>query len=382
MRPRRSSATARRTRLRASSSVRARRIRRAAPRSGSRPPSRGRKLGNPTGPSPFDQRIEAALDASFTRDPTRAAAFDRLFRRVRDRKDSDKLLDLVGRRLEVTDDPQEIAKLYWEMARVLREKGDPEGALEALEHVTMFDENHVGALALTGEIFIRRGMFAEAAEKLARLATIEAAPPKNRITAGVAAVDLYENKLGRHDLALQVLLALCTMRSSRRCPSASGSRAPRRGRAAWAEATRILEELMNERPERDGRIEAARLAIAIHRDRLHSPHRAIAAVDEAPRGVAGRRRGARRRRRPRPERPAAPAAARARTRRHPARAPRVAREPRQPAEARAHLACARRREPRAVGPLVRGRARRTGRLERADDRAARQQEAAPAPGRF
>ena len=63
---------------------------------------------------------------------------------------------------------------------MLREKGDPEGALEALEHVTMFDDNHVGALALTGEIFIRRGMFAEAAEKLARLATVEAAPPKNR----------------------------------------------------------------------------------------------------------------------------------------------------------------------------------------------------------
>jgi len=235
------------------------------------------KLGNTTGPSPFDQRIEAALDASFTRDPLRVAAFDRLFRRVRDRKDSDKLLDLVARRLDVTDDPQEIAKLYWEMARVLREKGDPEGALEALEHVTMFDENHVGALALTGEIFIRRGMFAEAAEKLARLATIVAAPPKNRITAGVAAVDLYENKLGRHDLALQVLLGLHNAKLTTLPVRERLARAAART-GSWAEATRILEELMNERPERDGRIEAARLAIAIHRDRLHSPHRAVSAV--------------------------------------------------------------------------------------------------------
>ena len=235
------------------------------------------KLGNPTGSSPFDARIEAALDASFTRDPTRIAAFDRLFRRVRDRKDADKLLDLVARRLEVTDDPQEIAKLYWEMARVLREKGDPDGALEALEHVTMFDENHVGALALTGEIFIRRGMFAEAAEKLARLSTIQAAPPQNRITAGVAAVDLYENKLGRHDLALQVLLALHQAQLTTLPVRERLARAAART-GSWAEATRILEELMNERPERDGRIEAARLAIAIHRDRLHQPHRAIAAV--------------------------------------------------------------------------------------------------------
>ena len=235
------------------------------------------KLANPTGSSPFDKRIEAALDASFTRDPTRVAAFDRLFRRVRDRKDADKLLDLVARRLDVTDDPQEIAKLYWEMARVLREKGDPDGALEALEHVTMFDDNHVGALALTGEIFIRRGMFAEAAEKLARLATIQAAPPKNRITAGVAAVDLYENKLGRHDLALQVLLGLHQAQLTTLPVRERLARAAART-GAWAEATRILEELMTERPEREGRIEAARLAIAIHRDRLLSPHRAIAAV--------------------------------------------------------------------------------------------------------
>lgn len=233
----------------------------------------------------FDPRVEAALDASFTRDPMRVAAFDRLFRRVRERKDADKLLDLVARRLEVTDDPQEIAKLYWEMARVLREKGDPDGALEALEHVTMFDENHVGALALTGEIFIRRGMFAEAAEKLARLATVEVAPPKNRITAGVAAVDLYENKLGRHDLALEVLVKLHGARLTTLPVRERLARAAART-GSWSEATSILEELMHERPERDGRIEAARLAVAIHRDRLHSPQGALAAVtkllDEAP----------------------------------------------------------------------------------------------------
>lgn len=243
------------------------------------------KIVNADNETPFDQRIEAALEASFTRDPTRGGAFDRLFRRVRERKDGDKLLDLVGRRLQVTDDPQEIAKLYWEMARVLREKGDPDGALEALEHVTMFDDNHVGALALTGEIFIRRGMFSEAAEKLARLATVEAAPPKNRITAGVAAVDLYENKLGRHDLALDVLLALHTARLTTLPVRERLARAAART-GAWNEATQILEELMRERPERDGRIEAARLSVAIHRDRLHAPQGAVAAVskllEEAP----------------------------------------------------------------------------------------------------
>jgi tetratricopeptide (TPR) repeat protein len=235
--------------------------------------------------SAFDVRAESALDASFARDATRPVAFDRLFRRVRERKDHDKLLGLIDRRLEVIDDAQEIAKLYWEQARVLREKGDPDGALEALEHVTTFDDNHVGALALTGEIFIRRGMFEEAAEKLARLARVEAAPPKNRVTAGVAAVDLYENKLGRHDLALEVLVALHDAQLTTLPVRERLARAAART-GAWPEATKILEELMVERPEREGRIEAARLAMAIHRDRIMSPATGLGAakklLDEAP----------------------------------------------------------------------------------------------------
>lgn len=238
------------------------------------------KLGGP-----FEQRAEAALDESFRRDPTRPVAFDKLFRRVRDRKDTTKLLDVIARRLEVAEDAPEIAKLYWEMARALREQGDPDAALEALEHVTMFDENHVGALALTGEIFIRRGMFAEAAENLARLARVVAAPPKNRVTAGVAAVDLYENKLNRHDLALEVLVGLHEAKLSTQPVRERLARAAART-GAWNEATAILEELMQERPEREGRVEAARLAMAIHRDRRQSPQEALRAatklLDEAP----------------------------------------------------------------------------------------------------
>ena len=233
----------------------------------------------------FEARAETALDASFARDATRAVAFDRLFRRVRERKDHDKLLALVDRRLEVTDDAQEIAKLYWEQARALREKGDPDGALDALAHVTTIDENHVGALALTGEIFIRRGMFEEAAQKLARLARVEAAPAKNRVTAGITAVDLYENKLGRYDLALDVLVALHQARLSTLPVRERLARAAART-GAWTQATGILEELMHERPERDGRIEAARLAMAIHRERRMLPQEALAAatklLEEAP----------------------------------------------------------------------------------------------------
>jgi lipopolysaccharide biosynthesis regulator YciM len=224
-----------------------------------------------------DGRADAALEAGFARDPHRAVTFDKLFRRVRERKDNDKLLTIVARRLEVTDEPLEIQKLFWEQARVLREKGDQDGALAALEHVTMLEPDHVGALALLGEINIRRGNFEQAAVSLGRLAVLDAAPAKNRVTAGVAAVDLYENKLNQFDKALEVLLALHKAKLSTLPVRERLARAAART-GSWKEATAILEELMQERPTSDGRVEAARLAMAIHRDRLNNPQGAARAV--------------------------------------------------------------------------------------------------------
>ena len=232
-----------------------------------------------------EARAEAALAAGFARHPGRPVTFDKLFRRVRERKDNDRLLALVSRRLEVTDDPLEIQKLFWEQARVLREKGDQDGALAALEHVTMLEPDHVGALALLGEINIRRGNFEQAAHSLGRLASLDTAPAKNRVTAGVASVDLYENKLNQFDKALEVLLTLHRAKLSTLPVRERLARAAART-GSWKEATAILEELMNERPSTDGRVEAARLAMAIHRDRLDDPQGAAAAIvrllEEAP----------------------------------------------------------------------------------------------------
>ena len=224
-----------------------------------------------------DDAAESAFEKSFARDATRAVAFDKLFRRVRDKKDGERLLAIISRRLDVADDPTEIAKLFWEQARVLRERGDTDGALRALENVTMIEPEHVGALALTGEILIRRGMFDEAATNLAKLATLSDAPAKNRVTAGIAAVDLYENKLDRFDKALEVLLSLHRAELSTLPVRERLARAAART-GSWIEATAILEQLMEERPEATGRIEAARLAMAIHRDRLNNPSNAALAV--------------------------------------------------------------------------------------------------------
>lgn len=231
------------------------------------------------------ERAEAALDQAVYRDPGRLVAFDKLFRRVRDRKDADKVLELVERRLGHTDDSDEVARLYWEQARALREKGDLDGALYALENVRTIEPDHVGALALMGEIHIRRGRYEEAATHLSRLAHVESAPAKNRVTAGVAAVDLYENKLSRNDLALGVLLTLHRAKISTLPVRERLARAAART-GSWDPASSILEELMVERETSDGRIEAARLAMVIYRDRLKAPARALRSVkkllDEAP----------------------------------------------------------------------------------------------------
>ncbi|HKY40938.1 MAG TPA: hypothetical protein VJN18_33620 [Polyangiaceae bacterium] len=224
-------------------------------------------------------RGEFALSRAVERDIKQAAAFDRLFRIVRQRKDDERLLELISRRLTVAEEPDEIAKLFWERARVLRGKGDREGALTALENVRMLEPDHVGALALSGEIFITVGRFEEAASHLAELASHSQAPSQQRLMSGVAAVDLFENKLNDPLRALGVLSAL---------HSSGLSTLPVRERLAkvatkanaFEQAVEALELLMNERDSRDGRIQAARLAMAIYRDKLKRPKHAQKAVEK------------------------------------------------------------------------------------------------------
>ncbi|MBI5538390.1 MAG: hypothetical protein HY898_37045 [Deltaproteobacteria bacterium] len=230
-------------------------------------------------------RGERCLQAAFTRDARRDVAFDRLFRRVRARKDNDLLLTLISRRLDVAEQTAEIAKLFWEQARVLRGKNDFDGAMSALENVTMLEPDHVGALALSGEIYIRSGDFRAAVDNLARLAVHPEAPAQQRLVSGMAAVDLCDNKLSDAPRALEILLALHKSGLSNAQLRERLAKAAAQNKA-WPEATAVLETLMEERKDSEGRIEAARLAMAIYRDKIGDPSAAERAItrllDESP----------------------------------------------------------------------------------------------------
>lgn len=223
-------------------------------------------------------RGEAALSKAVQRDISRFTSFDRLFRIVRSRQDGPRLLELISARLAVADSPAEIAKLYWERARVLRQAGDSRAALEALENVTMLEADHVGALALTGEIYISEKRFDEAAQSLARLAGLTNAPAQQRLMSGIAAVDLYENRLNQMQQALDVLVGLHRNGLATLAVRERLARAAARTEA-WETAVEVLEELMAQRETSDGRVEAARLALAVYRDRIRIPTRAFGAVE-------------------------------------------------------------------------------------------------------
>ena len=110
---------------------------------------------------------------------------------------------------------------------------------------------------------------------------------------GIAAVDLYENKLRETDKALEVLVELHQSGLSTLPVRERLARAAAKTSVAGRHATQILEELMKERPTSEGRIEAARLAMAIWRDKLTAAARAPTRGREAARGGSRGRRSAR-----------------------------------------------------------------------------------------
>lgn len=213
---------------------------------------------------------KSALVRAVELDISRSSSFQRLFDLMLDSADAPGLLALIAKRLPVASAPDEIVMLNWERARLLRQINDTEGALAALDAVLARKPDHIGALALCGEIYVTTQRYSEAASKLAEVAARSDAPAAQRLTSGLAAVDLFENQLSATREALQVLLTLHRAGLSTLPVRERLARSAAKGEA-WDDAVVVLEELMFERNTPEERVEAARLALAIHRDRRHDP---------------------------------------------------------------------------------------------------------------
>jgi tetratricopeptide (TPR) repeat protein len=224
------------------------------------------------------QRGKLALSRAVALDITQGSAFSRLFRLVRETGDADELLRLIEARLPMATDDEERIFLLWERARALRTRGDRAGALLALDGVTRLSPNHVGALALAGEIHIALGQFDDAARFLAQLSSLTDAPLKQRIMSALAAADLFDKKLGRSNFARDILLDLYRTQAT---PPALRERLAQIAIKieVFPLAVEVLESLLGDLQEQEARIDTARLVLALCRDKLGQPARAERAVE-------------------------------------------------------------------------------------------------------
>ncbi len=142
-----------------------------------------------------DEGAETRLRAALAQDPTRPIAYARLHDVLADRSDEQGLVALVGARIEVTDDPVDLAPLFYEHARLYRSLGDYEGALASLENLLLFESEHLGGLALLVEIHVQREQFRDAVDALRQIATAQEVPASQRRIARLGAADFLDRKL-------------------------------------------------------------------------------------------------------------------------------------------------------------------------------------------
>jgi tetratricopeptide (TPR) repeat protein len=142
-----------------------------------------------------DDDAEPRLRAALALDPARPIAYARLHDVLADRGDEAALLALVSSRIEVTDDPVDLAPLFYEQARLHRSLGDHEGAFAALENLLLLESEHLGGLALLVELHVQREQFAEAVDALRQIASAEGVPASQRRIARLGAADFLDKKL-------------------------------------------------------------------------------------------------------------------------------------------------------------------------------------------
>jgi hypothetical protein len=147
---------------------------------------------------------ESLLRTVLGRAPTRSVAYARLHELLSQKGDSQELIRLVRGRTEHVHDADELIKLFYELARLHRARGDLNAALDAIDNVLMLDE-HVGALALAAEIHTSREEWDEAVRALEAMAGAAGVPKTQRRLARLGAADFLQHRLARPADALAQL---------------------------------------------------------------------------------------------------------------------------------------------------------------------------------
>lgn len=155
-----------------------------------------------------DARAERRLRRILAIDPARPIAYGRLHDLLAEREDDEGLLELVSNRIELVDAPEELTKLFYEQARLLRSLGMREDALGSLDNLLMLDGDHLGGLALLVELQVQLENWGGAVEALRSLAGAADVPGSQQRIARLGAADFLQNKLGDLDGALAELEAL------------------------------------------------------------------------------------------------------------------------------------------------------------------------------
>ena len=157
-----------------------------------------------------DDEARKRLSGALEIDPSRPIAFGRLHDLLAEREDTRGLIDLVGKRISLIDDSDELVRLFYEHARLHRSEGDREAALGALDNVLMLEGDHVGALALKVEIHVSLEQWQPAVEALRSLAVADV-PPAQRRLAHIGAADFLEKRLDDSEGALEELRKVVTL---------------------------------------------------------------------------------------------------------------------------------------------------------------------------
>jgi cellulose synthase operon protein C len=204
-------------------------------------------------------------------------AFARLLKHAKTELNHEQIITLASARLSVAESAKELTKLHWERARAYRALNNLDQALADLGNVAILDPEHVGAKALAGDIYISQQDFRSAANELSELALLPNAPLEQRRLGAITAIDLFEGKLFDIDSALELFSNL-TEANLDLLPVAERLLSACVKAARWEETLVLSGYLSTNLPLPSGRAEAARLQLAVHRDELKQPDRALLSV--------------------------------------------------------------------------------------------------------